>query len=258
MVNLNEVVKMHKYKKILTEKLGQKLHYFKTVDSTNTVAKKMEVWSHGTVVIAETQTAGRGTYGRTFYSKGSRGIYMTLIINIDDWHFKQPQLATLYTAVAVSEAIANITKISPDIKWVNDLFLTGKKIGGILTEKVLQSNRLIIGIGVNVSGKKEDFPEELQKIAGSLALDDPIDDQAAAIVNAIYEKMLKPGELSNEGTVLELYKKRLFILGQTVEMKCGEDVFEGKVIDVDDEGRLVVLRDGLKLVLGVGEVRIKL
>ena len=248
---------MKRYKKILTEKLGERLHYYEEIDSTNTVAKKMEEWEHGMVIIAENQTAGRGTYGRTFHSKAGSGIYMTIVINTDVWHFKNEKLATIYTAVAASAAIVEVTKISPKVKWVNDLFVSSRKIGGILAEKDFQSSKLVIGIGINISQRSQDFPDEIKNIAASLELDFPIDEQAAAIVIAIYEKMLMPGRLSDVNTVLELYKEKLFIMGKMVNIACGDDVFEVKVIDVDTEGRLIVCCDGKKLIFGVGEVRVK-
>jgi len=248
---------MKRYKKILIEKLGERLHYYEEIDSTNTVAKKMEAWEHGMVIIAENQTAGRGTYGRSFHSKAGNGIYMTIVINTDVWHFRNEKLATIYTAVAVSAAIAEVTKISPEVKWVNDLFVGNRKIGGILAEKDLQSNKLIIGIGINLSQRSQEFPVEIRNIAASLELDFPIDEQAAAIVIAIYEKMLMPGKLSDADTVLELYKEKLFIMRKMVNVAYGDDVFEAKVMDVDAEGRLVVCRDGKRLVFGVGEVRVK-
>ena len=249
---------MVKYKKILTEKLGKRLHYYEEVDSSNTVAKEIEEWEHGMVVVAENQTAGRGTYGRTFYSRTGSGIYMTMIINTDEWHFKNEKLATIYTAVAVCCAIAEVTKIAPEVKWVNDLFYNGRKIGGILTEKDFQSSKLIIGIGINLSWKLQDFPAEIKNIAASLELDPPIDDQAAAIVVAIYEKMLKPGRFSDVDTVLELYKQKLFIIGDVVDIVCGDDISRVKVTGVDTEGRLLACRDGEKLIFNVGEVRVKI
>jgi len=248
---------MARYKEILREKLGKNLHYYEEIDSTNTFAKKIEEWHHGLVIIAGTQTAGRGTYGRTFHSKAGSGIYMTIMIDTNLWHFKNEKLATIYTAVAVSEAVAGVTKISPEVKWVNDLFIDGKKIGGILTEKDLGANKLIVGIGINLSGKQQDFPDEIKNIAASLELDQPIDEQAAAIVVAIYEKMLEMGRLSNEATVLNLYKEKLFIVGEEVDIEYDNGLFKAKVIDVDDEGRLVILRDGEMLSLSVGEVRVK-
>ena len=249
---------MSNYKKRLTEKLGDHLHYYQLIDSTNDVAKKVENWVHGMVIVAEEQTAGRGTYGRTFYSKAGSGIYMTLIINTDTWHFRHEKLATLYTAVAVSEAIADYTGISPMIKWVNDLFYNSKKIGGILTEKDFQSNKLIIGIGINLSGKQTDFPAEIKATAASLQLEPPLDNQAAALVAGIYEKMIYASELSDADRVLALYKEKLLLMGEVVELVCGREIFEAKVIDVDNEGRLVVLRDGKRVVFGLGKVRVKI
>jgi len=248
---------MDSCEKILTEKLGENLHYFEEVDSTNTFAKEMSEWDNGTVIIANAQTAGRGTYGRKFHSRAGSGIYMTMMINTDLWHFKNEKLATIYTAVAVSEAIAKVTKISPAVKWVNDLFVNSKKIGGILTGKDFNSDKLIIGIGINLSGKQQDFPDEIKNIAASLKLDPPLDDQAAAIVLEIYEKMLKEGSLSDEDIILKLYREKLFIMGKVVDIRYNSDVFEALVVAVDHKGRLVVLRNGEKLSLSAGEVMVK-
>jgi len=242
--------------RMLAEKLGRKFHYYKEVDSTNNVAKKMNVWEHGTVVIAEIQTAGRGTYGRTFHSKAGSGIYMSLILDVKKWQLKKEHLATIYTAVAVCEAIEEVTGTSPDVKWVNDLFVNRRKIGGILTEKEISSNKLVIGIGINLTGKEEDFPEEIKGIAGSLGLKEPVSDQGVAIAMKIYDKIISSEDLIDENVILNKYKARLFILGQTVDVTQGNNNFEAKVVDVDKEGRLIVLREEKELALSAGEVKI--
>jgi len=248
---------MNNYQEMLTRSLGNKLHYFQEVGSTNDVAKRMKAWEHGMVIVASNQTSGRGTYGRTFYSQAGHGIYMTLLIDTEIWHFKNETLATIFAAVATSEAVGKVTHIFPDIKWVNDLFINGKKIGGILTEKDYGTNKLIIGIGINLSGKQEEFPAEIRNTAASLELIHPTDNQAAAIVSAIYEQMLTPEKFLNPDIILNLYKEKLFIINEVVDIAYGNDHFEAKVIDVDDQGRLVVIRNEKQLRLNAGEVRIK-
>jgi len=249
---------MDKYEKTLREKLGQQLHYYDTVDSTNNVAKKMEEWTHGVLVVARTQTAGRGTYGRSFHSKAGQGIYMSLIIDLQQWAFKHEHLATHYTAVVTSEAIKEVTGIDIELKWVNDLFVNGKKIGGILTEKIFQSNKLIIGIGINLSGKVEDFPNALRNIATSLQLKPPVDEVAASLVIQIYKKVLASDHLSNVETLLKLYKEKLFICGQMVDIARGDEIFTARVVNVAANGGLVVECGEEYLTLQTGEVRLKL
>ena len=240
------------------KKLGRKLHYYEEIDSTNRVAKDLKEWNHGMVAVAKAQTAGRGTYGRSFYSAANRGIYMTLILDTATWHFRESNLATLYTAVAVAEAVAEVTGIELGIKWVNDLFFNRHKVAGILTETDSQSNKLMIGIGINLSGKKSDFPTEIQNTATSLGLTEPIDEQAAAIVLKIYDKMMNSGEFSDVETMLNWYKKRLFILGERVEISVGNETFFAEVIDIAIDGKLVIKRENEIIHLGVGEVRIML
>lgn len=248
----------YQYQEILTKKLGKNLHYLEEIDSTNTYAKNMKEWHHGQIIIAGTQTAGRGTYGRKFYSKAGNGIYMTVMIDTNVWHFKQEKLATLYTAVAVSEAALEVMKVCLAVKWVNDLFVNRKKVGGILTEKELGTNKLIIGIGINLSGKQQDFPEDIKDIATSLELTSFFDEQAAALVVAIYEKMFESGKLSDESALLNAYKEKLFIMGEEVDIEYDRDRFTATVVDIDHEGRLIVLRDGEKLSLTVGDVRVRI
>lgn len=255
--NKERVRKLKDYEKKLLEIFGKKLHYYDEIDSTNNVAKSMKDWTHGTIIIAKTQTAGRGTYGRTFYSNAGEGIYMTLIIDTDKWHFKDSNLTTHLAAVATSLAIVETTNISPEIKWVNDLFVAGKKIGGILTEKSFQTNKLIMGIGINV-GETVHFPEEIKKTAASLALKAPLEEKMIMIIKGIYDYILAPSLLTNPQTVLQQYKEKLFILNETVEVVQGQKTFDGKVIDMDQQGRLIVKTNDHHQSLEVGEVRIKI
>lgn len=248
---------MDKYEKLLQEHLGEKLSFYNKVDSTNDVAKKMEKWEHGTIIVAKEQTAGRGTYGRTFFSKAERGIYMTLIVDLEKWTFKHEHLATHYTAVVASEAIEKVTGVKIALKWVNDLFLDGKKIGGILTEKVFQSNKLIIGIGINLTGAETDFPEEIKTTAKSLGLKPPVDKMAAALVISLYQGILNSGMLDVQ-RLLTCYKEKLFILGEAVEIIQGEKTFVALVSDVSLCGGLIVETTSEKLTLQAGEVKLKL
>lgn len=240
--------------------LSDKLHLFDETNSTNDIAKDMiaDGFVHGTMIVANSQVKGRGTVGRSFFSKQGTGIYMSFIIDTREWHFTRLDLATIFTVVAVSEAIIQATQKTPSIKWVNDLFLDGLKIGGILTEMIFDSHMLVIGIGLNVSTKKEDFPKILQGVAGSLGVDDETDEVKVLIIMEIVRKMLFSSRLSNFEECLRLYRLRSLILDQIVEVKIGNAFFEGYVLDINDYGQLVVRKEsGEIVILNCGEASIK-
>ena len=132
---------------------------------------------HGLIVVANEQTAGRGRLGRTFASPQDMGIYMSVLLRPEVLSDASPSASwtalTSWTAVAICRAIETVYGVQPGIKWVNDLYLGGKKICGILTQMDLETESglirdIIIGIGVNVQEQEKDFPEELRDIAGSL------------------------------------------------------------------------------------------
>ena len=142
--------------------------------STNQLAKGQALAgaAHGTAVIADRQTGGRGRFGRAFFSPPGRGLYLSYIAR-PDWTAETLSLLTVYTAVAVCDAVQTVCELRPRAKWVNDLLMGEKKICGILTEASLEgeSGRLewaVIGIGINVNGCE--FPPELENIAGSLEM----------------------------------------------------------------------------------------
>lgn len=172
------------------------IHIYEELDSTNTTAKKMAAngAEHGTVVIANTQTAGRGRYGKSFYSPHG-GLYISFIFRADRLPQNAPEQITVTAAIAVQSAIKAVCGIETQIKPINDLLLKGKKVCGILTEAVndLESgsiNWIVLGIGVNVS--TVDFPSELEGIAASLCPDGSISKHqlAAGIIDEIYRRFI--------------------------------------------------------------------
>lgn len=158
-----------------TKHIGQNIDYVESCSSTQIIAHKLaqEGAPGGTVVLTETQTAGRGRMARKWDSAAGKGVWMSVILRPDVVPQKAPQF-TLVTAVAVVRAIEEVTKLQPKIKWPNDILLNGKKCTGILTE--LQSDAdgiqaLIIGIGLNINQEKTDFDPEIQAIATSLKME---------------------------------------------------------------------------------------
>jgi len=145
-----------------------KFHYFDVVESTNELAKQPQFQNaeHGTVIIADSQTAGKGRQGKSFFSPPNQGIYMSVILNSGGIN---TELVTVYAGVCVCLAIEALTDKKPQIKWVNDIFVNRKKICGILAENRSDSpNRVIVGIGLNFYNEQgEKIFDELQE-AGCL------------------------------------------------------------------------------------------
>ncbi|MCM1261458.1 MAG: biotin--[acetyl-CoA-carboxylase] ligase [Butyrivibrio sp.] len=159
-----------------TEWAGRKLYYFEETESTNLDAKRLagEDAPHGTVVIADMQTAGRGRRGRTWQSPHESSVYMTILLKPDFAPDKAPML-TLVMALSVAQAISDATGIKAGIKWPNDIVVNAKKVCGILTEMSVETGSIqhvVIGVGINVNNDSpEDFPEEIRQTATSLKIE---------------------------------------------------------------------------------------
>lgn len=267
------------------------LHFkvYQTIDSTNREAKRIcanagalkcgngkmtanGLKLHKLVIIAEQQTAGHGRLGRAFYSPAQNGIYLSFIY-IPMTNIIQPAKMTAAAAVAVCRAMQKVYNVDAKIKWVNDIFVNGKKVCGILTEGVTNFETggieaAIVGIGVNVCNGNEGFPENISNVAGSLlgAEKTPArrNDFAFAIVselaNLYDEEESCSGSEKSKQIMIE-YKSRSFLLGKELEITSvigQEETYMAKAVDITDEAALVVqLRDGTLKELQSGEVSLK-
>jgi BirA family transcriptional regulator, biotin operon repressor / biotin---[acetyl-CoA-carboxylase] ligase len=178
-----------------TSIIGQQIHYKESVDSTQKIAHRLglENVPEGTVVVADEQIGGKGRLDRVWYSPKNTGIWMSIILRPNIPLPKAPQL-TLLTAVAVVQAIVDSTGLEPNIKWPNDILINGKKVTGILTELQAEADRIhsvIIGIGMNVNQKLEDFPSELHSIATSLLLEKGETVNRAELIQAVFSRLEK-------------------------------------------------------------------
>lgn len=236
---------------------------YKTIESTNSEAKLLAVQNaeHGTIVVSEEQTKGRGRFGRDFFSPSDSGIYMSIILK-PKLNMENAVLITTAAAVAICDAIEKFTNKVSRIKWVNDIFIGDRKVCGILTEAVTNfesgmMESVIVGIGINVKTKNEDFPLELQDTAGSIFNDDDtfIRNQLAA---EIINNVLKISMTLEDKSFMQIYKERSLILGEQILYKKNNNWYEGQALDIDDFGGLVVYTsDGQKITLNSGEVSIK-
>lgn len=242
----------------------ENLHYFESIDSTNTAAKQMAATGapEGTVLLADLQTGGRGRMGRSFHSPAGCGIYMSVILRPK---CPAPQLMHLTCAVAVAaaDAIEAATGLRPGIKWTNDLVFERRKLGGILTELSLDKNGCIdyavLGIGINCCQKAEDFPEEIQGIATSLQLCTGKPVNRAAVAAAMIEALERMNHtLIDAGAFLPCYRTNCITIGQAISLVRGDEVRHGTALDVDNQGALVVrFEDGHTEAVQSGEVSVR-
>ncbi len=212
----------------------------------------------GTVLIAEEQTAGRGRLGRSFYSPKKTGLYMSVLLR-PDLPAEDTLFITTSAAAAVSEAVDAIAGIETQIKWVNDIYLSGRKICGILTEASMDFeagglNYAVCGIGVNLTA--EDFPEELRGIAGGIFGKnlDARAELAAEILTRFfryYDALPKPDFLGE-------YRRRSLLIGKEIGFIRSGGEFYGTAVGIDERARLLVrLENGEVTALSSGEASLK-
>lgn len=231
---------------------------YDTLESSNRTAKLLALDGapHGTLVLTAHQSAGRGRLGRVFESPSGKGVYLSVLLR----PAASAQTATIGAAVAVCRAVQELCGLELGIKWVNDLYYQGKKVCGILTEAGtdLESGRLewlVVGIGLNLTSRPEDWPEELRPIAGSLYPGGPAPVSRAALAGAIARELLG---LCPAFDCLDEYRARCFVPGHWVTVCTGTESYAAKAVAIDDAGRLIVAREGGRTeALCHGEVSIR-
>ena len=221
------------------------VYHFETVQSTNDTAKILGTQgaAEGTMVVAESQTAGRGRLGRTWLSPPGTGIYVSLLLRPPLPPHELPQI-TLATAVSVVRALSRAVGVTPGIKWPNDLILNGKKLGGILTEMETESDQiryLVVGMGLNVN--MAEFPPELAGRATSLLKEEGRSFSRLTVLQAwleefeiLYRQFLSRGFPE----ILEEWKRHSVTLGKYVAVRQGPRQIEGLAMEVTLDGALVL------------------
>ena len=223
------------------------------VDSTNTEAKRLAArgLNEPMLILAESQTAGRGRMGRSFFSPSGTGLYMSFMY-CPETGFSDSITVTSAAAVAVVRALEEMTDLTAQIKWVNDVYIGSKKVCGILTEAVTgERTYVIVGIGINIT--TDEFPDEIKQKAASVGR--PIDRNllAAAITKHLYKLI----EGLPQRTFLPEYRAKSMVLGRTVEfIKSGQSQI-GTAVDIDRNGGLIVETDSGNVTLNMGEISLK-
>lgn len=250
------------------------IHHYDVIDSTNTEARRLlqtENITEPVLLIADEQTAGRGRQGKSFYSPSSTGLYMTLVLPVNESISSQVTMTTR-TASAVSMVLERKFGIEPEIKWVNDIYLKGRKCCGILCEAVNDYEQMllkyaIIGVGINIS--TSEWPEELKRLAGSILQEDTV----KGLGNSKYGYMNLAVSLAEEiqniiadkssQEFLDYYRRHSNVIGHDIIFYEDGIEYKGFAKDVDESGALIVeilQHDGstMQKILNSGEISVRI
>lgn len=231
---------------LTTKQFGREIFFQAEVDSTNRWAKRLaaEGAAEGTLVLAESQTQGRGRLGRSWASAPGKGLWFSVILRPK---INSAELAgmTILTAVSMAKAIKGVTGIQALIKWPNDLVFNGRKMAGILAEVNGEAdlvNYLIIGLGLNVNHQEADFPEELRELAISLRMIKGSELPRRPILQEflrIFEENYHALSANGLAEIISYAKLHSATLGKTVRINQGYNrTLIGEAIDLDYDGSL--------------------
>ncbi|MEG0770997.1 MAG: biotin--[acetyl-CoA-carboxylase] ligase, partial [Clostridia bacterium] len=229
-----------------------------TCDSTNTYLKNISMknsTAEGTIVVANSQSNGKGRQGRLFYSPENVGLYFSILLK----PFKI-DLITSFIATSVATAIDKLYNVNTQIKWVNDIYLNGKKICGILTEGQIEIESqspsfLIIGIGINVNNIS--INKELSNIATSLFIETKKSINRLELLSEIINNISYYANKISKGDFISIYRKKMFLVNSKIKFTRNNKILIGKVLGVDDDCSLIIETDNNEIInLNSGEVHI--
>jgi BirA family biotin operon repressor/biotin-[acetyl-CoA-carboxylase] ligase len=245
-----------------TRLIGKELLLLPEAVSTNTVAMEMASKGapEGTVVIAETQTGGKGRLGRTWISpKGN--LYLSVILRPNIPTHKAP-LITLMGAVAVAAAIRTACNLPAAIKWPNDILLSNRKVGGLLTEMNAEPDRIkhiVLGIGLDVNMALDQLPPDIRSRTTTIAAEKGATIDRTALLQQVLRELESRYRmfLMNEADVLKEWESLNATIGNRVALSGAGETLEGLAQGLDADGRLVIrLDDGTTKIVAAGDVTI--
>ena len=252
-------------KKILEQYLNQKLNIeiFNELDSTNNYLKMIGSKSEkeNKLVIALSQTGGRGRMGRSFYSPNGTGLYFSLLL-YPQISAEKSLFLTVMAAVSVAETVMEYNKNDVKIKWVNDIYIDGKKVCGILTEGAINSKKMldyaVVGIGINVIAPESGFPDDIKDIATAIfpgKAEDNIKEKIVAdVVNRFFDMYN-----GVDTDYVKRYKKNSYLTGKNINIISGEALRPATVIDITDDCHLLVKNENGEIEeISSGDVSVRL
>ncbi len=229
-----------------TKFIGKSISYFDTLSSTMDIALQLALrgYREGTIILAESQSRGRGRFNREWFSPKYKGIYSSLILRPGIAPNSTPIL-TLLAAVSICEAIKEVVGIEARIKWPNDILIHNKKLGGILTELNARMNIthfVIIGIGLNVNNDKKSL------VAGATSLKEQKKEEINRV--ELLQEILRRIEINyillqdrSAKAILDKWRRCNVTLGKRVRVVSGKNSLEGEALDIDNDGALLLRSD---------------
>jgi BirA family biotin operon repressor/biotin-[acetyl-CoA-carboxylase] ligase len=249
--------------KLKTSFIGKHVYAYKSVQSTNTIASQLADADAppGTLIVAESQTRGRGRLGRSWHSPEGKGIYLSIILYPKIDPVVAPGLSIM-TAVSLAETIAGYKPKTLNIKWPNDCLVNGRKVAGILTELSAEKkhvNHVIVGVGINVNQRRRDFPKEISRVASSLGAELKKEIRRVEFLQKFllaferhYRRFEKSGLKSFRKKILEYSN----LIGKKVRLDMSGKIITGKAVDIDANGNLVLDTIDGKRTFNAGEVTV--
>ncbi|MFZ6006748.1 MAG: biotin--[acetyl-CoA-carboxylase] ligase [Nitrospirota bacterium] len=244
--------------------IGREIIFFDTINSTNTYAMELGDMGYpeGTVIIADAQTGGKGRLGRKWLSPQGKNLYMSIILRPVILP-RDAAILTLMSAVACASAIKRLSSVHASIKWPNDIMVSDRKLGGILTEIKADMDRIfhaVIGIGININLEAGDMPDEIKACATSIKNESGNAQSRTLIAIEIIKELDRwYSMLLNSGKkpVIEEWLKLSSTIGRAVKVTVGNNVFTGIAGTIDEEGMLMLkLPDNTVKKISAGDVTI--
>ncbi len=244
--------------------IGHKIHFYPEIGSTNDEAFNLAAGGspEGTVVIADSQTKGKGRLQRAWHSPSGCNIYTSIILRPNLDPDSAPQYSIL-AGVAVAEIIDNYCPGMVNLKWPNDVLLKGKKVCGILAQMKTSAGRvdfIILGIGINININYNQLPQDIKNTATSLAIETGRKISRQELIISLYENLAKwYKKLIVDGfsSVKEEWLSMAPMIGKRVQIISGDEVINGKALGIDEQGSLVLLTAGdRKIKISAGDVRL--
>jgi len=254
------LTKEHIIATLRTKIFGKKVFVFDTIDSTNTFAKTLspDEAPHGTLIIADEQTAGRGRMQRHWLSNKGKNLLLSLVV-YPDFSTEKISLLPFAGALAITDAIETVTKLSATCKWPNDVLINGKKVCGMLLESSVDNSsirKVILGVGVNVN--QEEFPDELKYKATSLKNESGIEIDRIRLLQTLLEEVENRYEQLSKFPSQQLlhdWKMKALLFGKKITVLESEFSFPAIALDVAEDGSLIIqTEDGEKKNIYAGEV----